>query len=255
MCACVNDGCSFDRSFDRSFDGDHPAPPSHSIDWPNHARQLDIEALLAGITSSSSSSSFPGNGVEDSADDRLTTAMDTSVAIATDLNIHASSAHGGLTRREKAATPLPDSIKWLLTVFLGLYVGGECGACVAPCDLSVPSTAKTQGLSYSLPHPQMQHTSSFCLCVLVLGLTPAGFGGWISSFVLLEGATLSEAKAAFLVSIFWAAVTIGRCVASSSAHPLRIQIHIPQPPSPSPRLTHAETRKNKHTAPSPSGRP
>lgn len=39
-----------------------------------------------------------------------------------------------------------------------------------------------------------------------------GFGGWISSFVLLEGATQSEAKAAFLVSIFWAAVTIGRCV-------------------------------------------
>lgn len=41
-----------------------------------------------------------------------------------------------------------------------------------------------------------------------------GFGGWISSFVLLEGATQSEAKAAFLVSIFWAAVTIGRCVVS-----------------------------------------
>lgn len=46
-------------------------------------------------------------------------------------------------------------------------------------------------------------------------MSTTGFGGWISSFVLLEGATQSEAKAAFLVSIFWAAVTIGRYVYAS----------------------------------------
>jgi len=67
-------------------------------------------------------------------------------------------------------TPLPDSIKWLLTIFLGLYVGGE-----------------------------------------------SGFGGWISTFVVMEGATASASQAALLVSIFWAAVTVGRAVAVGQA--------------------------------------
>lgn len=44
-------------------------------------------------------------------------------------------------------TPLPASIKWLLTIFLGLYVGGE-----------------------------------------------SGFGGWISTFVVLSGPKISKRK-------------------------------------------------------------
>lgn len=65
--------------------------------------------------------------------------------------------------------------------------------------------------SYNVSHKfPLSFPPSVCFFFFVL--TATGFGGWISSFVLLEGATLSEAKAAFLVSIFWAAVTIGRCV-------------------------------------------
>ncbi len=138
----------------------------------------------------------------------------TTVAIATDLNLNASAHGGGAAGVGAGATaPLPDSIKWLLTIFLGLYVGGECGASVcgvgaaaaAVAVLDVGDAPSAFSLSPSLSQPPLPPKPNTC--------TPhPGFGGWISSFVLLEGATQSEAKAAFLVSIFWAAVTIGRCV-------------------------------------------
>jgi hypothetical protein len=56
------------------------------------------------------------------------------------LSSSTSSSSSSSSSPSTKTLPLPDSIKWLLTLFLGLYVGGECG-----------------------------------------------FGGWISTFVLLEG--------------------------------------------------------------------
>ena len=94
--------------------------------YQSYATQLDIEALL-----SSSAGHYHhhhhGHNPSYAFDE-----MDTSVAIATDLNLNAS-AHGAAGAATGATAPLPDSIKWLLTIFLGLYVGGECGTYVTCC--------------------------------------------------------------------------------------------------------------------------
>jgi FHS family Na+ dependent glucose MFS transporter 1 len=45
----------------------------------------------------------------------------------------------------------------------------------------------------------------------------AGYAGWISSYALLEEITDNESKAAYLSSIFWAALTFGRLVAIPAA--------------------------------------
>lgn len=36
-----------------------------------------------------------------------------------------------------------------------------------------------------------------------------GFGGWLATVLLAEGRTASKAQAAFCVSVFWGAITIG----------------------------------------------
>lgn len=113
--------------------------------------------------------------------------------------------------------PLPTSLRWLLTTFLGLYVGAECG-----------------------------------------------FGGWVSTYVLLEKTTNSERHAAFLVSIFWAAITLGRALAVLQAmlipaawcvivlclfwvHPLSVQLWLSAFPLASFHISHAIT--TTHTGP------
>jgi len=40
-----------------------------------------------------------------------------------------------------------------------------------------------------------------------------GFGGWVATYALATGTTSSPSQAAFLVSIFWAAITLGRALA------------------------------------------
>ena len=59
-----------------------------------------------------------------------------------------------------------------------------------------------------------------CLLVLFFFIyvgAECGYAGWVSSFALMSGVTASQSEAAFVASIFWAALTVGRVVAIPQA--------------------------------------